>query len=112
MSLSDRFRSILNKKSDSAPPMEQKPEPPVTPIKNRPTEDLGRLMAREKIEGETKLQSLEKELEGIRGSLEKIDVVAKSARETQGQTLQFLQQDAEREIKSFERQLHDDMKHW
>ena len=55
---------------------------------------------------------MEKELEGIRGSLDKMDVAAKSSQETQGQTLQFLQQDAEREIKYLERKLREDMTHW
>src|SRR5207302_2463980 len=112
MSLADRFRSMLNKKSDPASPKELKPEPPVTPKKSPPMEERGRLIAQEKTEGESKLRALEKELEGIRGSLEKIEVTAKCSRETQGQTLQYLQQDAEREIKFFERKLREDMKHW
>ena len=55
---------------------------------------------------------MDKELQGIRTSLEKMDVTSKSSREAQNQNLLFLQQDAEREIKYFERKLHEDMTRW
>src|ERR1700687_1260921 len=113
MSLSDRFRSMLNKKSDvPAPPQIPSVASEPVPMKSPTLEDLGRLLAQERTEGETKQQALNKDLQGIRTSLEKLESTNKTSRETQNQTLQLLQQDAEREIKFFERKLREDMKHW
>src|SRR5258706_4002912 len=116
MSLSDRFRWFVNKKSE--PPSSNKekaltpngPMPPPPP--SHTMEELARIIAQERTEGESKQQEMDKELQALRASLEKIEITTKSSREAQNQTLQFLQQDAEREIKFFERKLKEDMTHW
>src|ERR1019366_10033265 len=75
-------------------------------------DDLDRKIAQERAEGEAKEELLEKELQGIRTNLEKLELATTSSRETHNQTLHFMQQDAEREIKFFERKLHEDMTQW
>jgi hypothetical protein len=107
---------MINKKQP-AQPSEEKAEIPLTPApppapKSPTLEDIGKQIAREKIEGEAKLDTLEKELFAIRGSIGKLDLTSRSSREAQNQALQLLQQDADREIKFFERRLQEDMKHW
>src|SRR5882724_5115141 len=113
MSFSNRIRSFIHKKAnkEAANPASSNPPPP-PPTSSETLEALGKQLAQDKAVGETKKEALEKELHELRASMEKLDVTAKSARETHGQTLQFLQQDAEREIKYFERKLKEDMTHW
>src|SRR5689334_16781029 len=98
MSLSDRFKSFVNKKPDSSAFQPEKPEIAATaetklgsPTPSHTLEELSKLITQERTEGETKKQALEKELHEIRASLEKMDITAKSSRDSQHQTLQFLQ---------------------
>ena len=114
MSFSNPFRSFANKKpeppeggaSDSTRPSTPPPSPSHT------LEELSQMIAQERTAGQAKNEALEQELRELRASMEKMDVTAKSSREAQSQTLQFLQQDAEREIKYFERKLKEDTTHW
>jgi DNA-binding NarL/FixJ family response regulator len=55
---------------------------------------------------------LEKEIDQIRAALEKNELATKTRRDAQQQALQFLQQDAEREIKFLERKLSEDSTAW
>ena len=92
MSLSDRFKSLVNKKDSSSSKPEKKeiPTPPESKPTNPPApapashtlEDLGKLISQERAEGETKKQALDKELHEIRSSLEKMDSSSKSSRDT------------------------------
>src|ERR1019366_4067040 len=124
---SDRFRFILKKKS-SPDNKEGKAESPIPPPpksgargappseppahSSQTLDDLDRKIAQERAEGEAKEELLDKELQGIRTNLEKLELSTASARETHNQTLHFMQQDAEREIKFFERKLQEDMTQW
>src|SRR5688572_630237 len=100
MSLSDRFRSMMNKKGtpnkeSETPASTPKAPPPPSPHPSPTLEELGQQIHQERTQGEAKQQGVDKEIQVIRTNLEKIEASAKSARETQNQTLQFLQQDAE-----------------
>ncbi len=114
MSLSNRIRSLLSKKAEQEAASQEGSSnpPPPPPAPSHTLEELGKLIAQERAAGKATNETLEKELHEIRASIDKMDVAAKSSRETQNQTLQFLQQDAEREIKYFERKLKEDMTHW
>src|SRR5580765_775976 len=115
MSLSDRFKSFVNKKADPSSNKGKAATPPVPPANDAPSptlEDLGKIIAQERTDGQSKQQIMEKELETLRSSLQKMESTTKTSREAQNQTLQFLQQDAEREIKFFERKLQEDLSHW
>src|SRR6266850_1529209 len=114
MSLSNRFRSLFNNKADpeAASQKNASTPPPPPPSSSQTLEELGKRIAQERAAGESKNDTTEKELRELRASMENMDIAAKSSRESQNQTLQFLQQDAEREIKYFERKLKEDMTHW
>src|ERR1700761_5880667 len=133
MSFSDRLRSFLGDSGKNEPPHEtRRPTPPEStppaeaarptptpplpapapalpepmPPKPSPTlEELDRLIAQERRDGEARLQAVEKEIQGLRQSLEKVDASSKTRHDQQQQTLEYLQQDAEREIKFLERKL-------
>src|SRR5579862_4062506 len=115
MSLSDRWRSMLGKqerKPDPEPAAALTPTPASVPVPPAPAtppsptlEEVDRLIAQEKVEGQAHLQALEQEIQAIKMALEKSEVSAKNRRDAQQQTLQFLQQDADREIKFLERKL-------
>lgn len=128
MSLSDRFKSMMNKgkaessrpESDSTraetpasstPPQAAVPTPTPAPA-SRTLEEIDRLLIEERRQGETQLQSVSKEIQTLRMALEKTEMDTKTRRESQDQTLQFLQQDAEREIKFLERKLNEDTAAW
>src|ERR1051325_9167988 len=120
MSLSERFKSMMNKgkglsdkkegnlpnTSDSSPASQPKPGTSST------LEGIGQWMAKERAEGLEKQQALDKDLRATREALEKLELNAKTARDTHNQTLEFLRQDADREIKFFERKLREDMTLW
>ncbi len=121
MSLSDRFKSMINKNKETSSSINKEnvdptplpvPETTPPPAETPNIEQLSKAVAEEQQETEGKQQALDKELHSTRADLEKMDISAKSARDGHNETLQFLQQDAEQEIKFFERKLHEDMTHW
>src|SRR5438477_624011 len=96
MSLSDRLRSLLNKKASSSGGKEKEEVRPTPSPVERP--DLARQLEQKKSEGRARSKALDQEILNIRTALEKTELQAKNSQETHQQSLQFLQQDAEREI--------------
>src|SRR5690349_18713876 len=103
MSFSDRFRSLRKKKDDSPQeppspaPAEQvhsaAPQTPAATPKPSPTlEEVERLLAQEKSEGLARQRTMDKDISALRANIEKIELAAKNRRDSQQQTLQFLQQ--------------------
>src|SRR5688572_789951 len=73
-------------------------------VKQSPTlEEIDRLIHLERNAGDERFRVLEREIHELRTSLERTELSSKSRRDTQVQSLKFLQQDAEREIKFLER---------
>jgi|GEM_PF-3754708 len=128
MSFSDHFKSILGKSgnekpADGSPPApENKSSLNPVPVEATPApaakqasptlEEIERLIAEQRRQGETQVQAMEKEIQAVKGLLDKTETQSRNRREVQEQTLTFLQQEAEREIKFLERKLQEDMAAW
>src|SRR5690349_4041859 len=123
MSLSDRFRSIIPKKTSPEKPVKKTPPtPPPEPRANesvpveskaaRTGRDIELQIAQEKTEAEAHIEALSKEIKAIQLKLEKSSLDHDTQRESHLQTMQFLQQDAERELRFLERKLQEDSAVW
>jgi len=123
MAFADRFKSLI-KKTPGAEPETKKapapaaqtgaPPPPKSPEVNASAslQDLENRIAQEKSEGEARSQVIENEIRAIQMNIEKTELASKSQRDSHQQTLVFLQQDADREIKFLERKLQEDLAAW
>src|SRR6185312_6751836 len=124
MSLSDRFKAMLKKNDGEPAPQENAglsaaPPGAAASVQAAPSaapsptlEEIDRLIAQERRDGEARLLAMENEVHAIRAAMEKSELATKNKRDAQQQTLQFLQQDAEREIKFLERKLQEDISSW